>query len=203
MALFALLLCTSHQITQQSEAMSDQAKQLEAARHATSQEGAAADARVRALQQGARKHRHSLGSPVCCLDCHAGIVVLAVSVARLHLCPQTAFNVSTHSITNLMADSPPTEVLLQCCAVRCAFAATAELASFQMQHGNLQRELNQLRAMTAEKDERLADAAGGERQMWQQLEQLRQQLREAGEAHGRMLLLWVVGLSGGLWLRGV
>ncbi|KAF6253880.1 hypothetical protein COO60DRAFT_1462988 [Scenedesmus sp. NREL 46B-D3] len=92
-------------ITQQSEAISDQARHLEAARHATTQEGAAADARVRALQQ--------------------------------------------------------------------------ELASCQVQQGQLQRELGQLRAMTAEKDERLADAAGSEQQLRQQTEQLRQQLREA------------------------
>ena len=95
-----------------------------------------------------------------------------------------------------MANNCLTEVLPQCCAVHRAFATTAELASFQIQHGNLQRELNQLRAMTAEKDERLADAADGERQMRQQLEQLRQQLREAGGALGSMLLLWVVGFLG-------
>jgi chromosome segregation ATPase len=68
--------------------------------------------------------------------------------------------------------------------VRCA---AAELASCQVQQGQLQRELNQLRAMTAEKDERLADAAGSERQLRQQMEQLRQQLREAGEVHRRLL----------------
>jgi hypothetical protein len=50
------------QITQQSEAMSDQAKQLEAARHASTQEGAAADARVRALQQGGQAQQQQLNA---------------------------------------------------------------------------------------------------------------------------------------------
>jgi hypothetical protein len=40
------------QVASQSEAMSDQARQLEAARHSAGQETAAVEARVRALQQG-------------------------------------------------------------------------------------------------------------------------------------------------------
>jgi chromosome segregation ATPase len=81
------------------------------------------------------------------------------------------------------------EWLLHVLLCTCGESA-AELASCQVQQGQLQRELNQLRAMTAEKDERLADAAGGELQLRQQVEQLRQQLREAGEAHGRLLFRW-------------
>jgi hypothetical protein len=69
-----------------------------------------------------------------------------------------------------------------------------------VQQGQLQQELNQLRAMTAEKDVRLADAAGCERQMRQQLEQLRQQLREAGEGLGSTLLVSGVECMGALWL---
>lgn len=68
------------------------------------------------------------------------------------------------------------------CLVCPLLCCLPELATSQLQKEQLQRELSQLRAMLAEKDERLADAAGGERQLRQQLEQLRQQLQEAGQA---------------------
>jgi septal ring factor EnvC (AmiA/AmiB activator) len=102
-------------------------------------------------------------SSSCCLNigCTDGLVLACRTVTRL-------------TLLNVL-----------CIVMLCV----AELASCQVQQGQLQRELNQLRAMTAEKDERLADAAGGERQLRQQVEQLRQQLREAGKDAGSMMLL--------------
>jgi hypothetical protein len=173
-----VLLSILVQITQQPEAMSDQARQLEAARHATSQEGAAADARVRALQQG-------VCSAAMTRRCH-DMLSLLTSLASVKASPHgqvvscVLFCINLEMLCTTLAAA----LTLRCATQN---VSAAELASCQVQQGQLQRELNQLRAMTAEKDERLADAAGGERQLRQQIEQLRQQLREAGAAHGRQL----------------
>lgn len=57
----------------------------------------------------------------------------------------------------------------------------AELASSQLQQEQLLRDVKQLKALAAEKDERLCEAAKAEQQLQQQLDQLQQQMREAGE----------------------
>ncbi len=58
--------------------------------------------------------------------------------------------------------------------------ANAEMASSNLQHEQLQREVKQLQALAAEKDGRLAEAAADEQRLRQQLEQLQAQLQQAG-----------------------
>lgn len=49
-----------------------------------------------------------------------------------------------------------------------------------MQQDQLQREVKQLQVLAAEKDSRLKECAAQEQQMRQQLDQLRDQLRQTG-----------------------
>jgi septal ring factor EnvC (AmiA/AmiB activator) len=65
-----------------------------------------------------------------------------------------------------------------CCGVPCL--AHAEMASSNLQHDQLQREVKQLQALAAEKDGRLAEAAAEEQRLRQQLDQLSTQLQRAG-----------------------
>lgn len=55
----------------------------------------------------------------------------------------------------------------------------AELASSQLQQEQLQREVKQLKALAAEKDDRLSEAADAERKLQQQLKHMQQQLEQA------------------------
>lgn len=57
----------------------------------------------------------------------------------------------------------------------------AELASSQLQQEQLLRDVKQLKALAAEKDDRLSEAAKVEQQLRQQLGQLQQQMQDAGE----------------------
>lgn len=54
------------------------------------------------------------------------------------------------------------------------------MASSNLQHDQLQREVKQLQALAAEKDGRLAEAAAEEQRLRQQLDQLHTQLQQAG-----------------------
>lgn len=70
---------------------------------------------------------------------------------------------------------------MTCCAVVWrGMLAHAEMASSNLQHDQLQREVKQLQALAAEKDGRLAEAAAEEQRLRQQLDQLHTQLQQAG-----------------------
>lgn len=64
--------------------------------------------------------------------------------------------------------------------VCCPCAACAELASSQHQQTQLQREVKQLQALAAEKDEHLSDAAAAGARLRQQLDRAKLALQEHG-----------------------
>jgi hypothetical protein len=62
-------------------------------------------------------------------------------------------------------------------------ATMAELATSQVRQSQLERKVNQLQVLAAEKDQRLADAAKTDMQQQQQLQLIRQQLQDTGGSH--------------------
>ena len=83
-----------------------------------------------------------------------------------------------HSLVEVGCIHLNTQNDVLCCAVLCP--AHAEMASSNLQHDQLQREVKQLQALAAEKDGRLAEAAAEEQRLRQQLDQLSTQLQQAG-----------------------
>lgn len=70
-------------------------------------------------------------------------------------------------------------VCLLVCLLDCV-CQPAEMASSKHQQEQLQREVKQLQALAAEKDGRLADAAAEQQRLRQQLDQMAEQLHQAG-----------------------
>ena len=70
--------------------------------------------------------------------------------------------------------------MLCVCVCLCVCLPVAEMASSKLQQDQMQREVKQLQALAAEKDGRLADAAGEAERLRQQLGRLQEQLQHQG-----------------------